>query len=204
MNMEERIAQAKNPSGCQGKETLERMNKSHETLTLWALSQLSSLSKEPNQILDVGCGGGATLARLLAKYPKATVHGIDYSPEGVALSRAYNEKELGTRCHVVEGSVLNLPYEREQFSLITAFETIYFWGDYPKALGEIRRVLTADGTFLVCCEMSAPENPRWQEALPFMELRTASQWQALCGEQGFSSTELLLGEGEWFCLLLKK
>ncbi len=201
MEMEERIAQAKKPTGDVGVETLQRMNQSHESLTLWALSQLQG---EFSEILDVGCGGGATVGRLLHKYPQATVHGIDYSPEGVTLSKEHNASDLGKRCHIVEGSVLDLPYGEDSFSLVTAFETIYFWGDYPKALGEIRRVLQQNGVFLVCCEMSLVENPRWEQALPLMEIRSGEQWKALLEQEGFSSVQLLEGEGEWISLLAKQ
>lgn len=201
MEMEERIAQAKKPTGDVGVETLQRMNQSHESLTLWALSQLSG---DFSEILDVGCGGGATVGRLLCKYPQATVYGIDYSTEGVALSKEHNAGDLGTRCHIVEGSVLDLPYEEDSFSLVTAFETIYFWGDYPKALGEIRRVLQHGGVFLLCCEMSDVDNPRWEKALPLMKIQTGAEWKVLLEQEGFSSVEVLEGEGEWICLLAQQ
>lgn len=201
MDMEHRIGQAKKPSGDEGKATLERMNESHEGLTLWALDCLEG---EFSSILDVGCGGGATVGRLLRKYPESTVFGIDYSGEGVALSREKNADFLGSRCEIVEGSVLDLPYEEGQFSLVTAFETIYFWGDYPKALSEIGRVLCEGGTFLVCCEMSDPASPRWEEALPHMNLLTGEGWQKILEENGFSKVHLEKGEGEWIYLLGKK
>lgn len=198
--MENRIKQAKKPQGDEGTKTLERMNQSHETLTMWALGLLEG---DHDTILDVGCGGGATLSRLLAQYPQSKVYGMDYSPEGVALSQAYNEKDLGTRCFVEEASVLALPYENQSFSLVTAFETIYFWGDYSKALGEIRRVMKKDGVFLVCCEMSQKENPRWAEALPLMEIRSVAEWEDLLMAEGFSQVETYEGEGEWIALLGK-
>ncbi len=198
--MEERIKQAKKPQGDEGTKTLERMNQSHEELTLWALSLLQG---EYDEILDVGCGGGATLSRLLRKYPQSQVHGIDYSPEGVALSKAHNEKDLDQRCFVREASVLALPFEEDRFSLITAFETIYFWGDYPKALGEIRRVLKPEGVFLVCCEMSEKDNPKWAEALPLMEIRRGEEWKTLLNTHGFSQVACHTGTGEWITLVAK-
>lgn len=199
--MEQRIQTAKKPQGDQGTATLERMNQSHQELTLWALEQLQG---EFTNILDVGCGGGATLGRLMEKYPTATVYGVDYSPEGVALSKQNNQSQLGKRCHIQEGSVLQLPYGENQFGLITAFETIYFWQDYPTALAEIRRVLQPGGVFLVCCEMSDPENPRWQEALPLMKILPGAGWKTLLEQQGFSSVVFTQGAGEWICLVAQQ
>lgn len=204
-DMETRINQAKKPTGDLGKATLERMNQSHESLTLWALDLLKekTVGKKIETILDVGCGGGATLSRLLNQYTSATVYGVDYSSEGVALSKEFNKAFLGSRCHIQEGSVLELPYEERQFSLVTAFETIYFWQDYPKALAEIKRVLCENGIFLVCCEMSNPEEPRWQEALPHMNLLTGEGWEMLLKDNGFANVTLYKAEGEWICLLVE-
>lgn len=195
--MESRIATARKPLGEEGTQTLERMNQSHESLTLWAMKFLPETS---GKILDVGCGGGATLGRLLHQYPDSQVYGIDYSPDSVKLSEKTNEKQLEKRCFVEEASVLALPYEENSFSVITAFETIYFWGDYEKAFSEIKRVLKTQGIFLVCCEMSDPENPKWSEALPHMRLKTGEEWKILLEEYGFS-VRLEQGVGEWICLL---
>lgn len=195
--MESRIATARKPLGDEGTRTLERMNQSHESLTLWAMNFLPETAED---VLDVGCGGGATLGRLLKKYPETKVYGVDYSPEGVALSCKNNEKELGTRCFVEEGSVLALPYEEASFDLITAFETIYFWEDYKKSLEEIKRVLKKNGIFLVCCEMSDPKNPKWEEALPHMTLHSGETWKTLLETHGFR-VRLEQGAGEWICLL---
>lgn len=199
--MEKKIKMAKKPTGKEGIATLERMNQSHESLTFWAMDFLQG---EFDSVLDVGCGGGATLARLLEKYPSSVVHGIDYSEDGVNLSREKNKAFLGTRCHVVEGSVTSLPYETGQFSLVTAFETIYFWQDYDSAFSEIQRVLQESGTFLVCCEMSDPTNPRWEEALPLMRIEVDSEWKKVLEKAGFSQVTLHQGEGEWICLLATK
>lgn len=199
--MKARIDMARKPTGEKGVATLERMNESHSSLTFWALDLLEG---EFDPMLDVGCGGGATLTRLLNKYPQATVYGIDYSPDGVALSQKNNETQLGTRCHITQGSVTELPYEDQTFSLITAFETIYFWDDYAKAFSEIQRVLKPEGLFLVCCEMSDPENPKWKDARPHMALKTGEQWKSLLENNGFTSVRLVQGEGEWICLFCEK
>lgn len=198
--MKSAIETAKKPTGPEGTATLQRMNQSHESLTLWAMDLLQG---DFSTILDVGCGGGATLSRLLHKYPQATVYGVDYSSEGVALSKEYNQEWLGSRCHIQEGSVLDLPYENQQFSLITAFETVYFWQDYATAFGEIRRVLDKNGIFLVCCEMSDPTNPRWKDALPWMALHTGEEWKQLLLQHGFSKVTLHQGEGEWITLMVQ-
>ena len=40
--------------------------------------------------------------------------------------------------------------------VVTAFETVYFWNDLPKAFTEVTRVLKRNGHFLICCELNNP------------------------------------------------
>lgn len=57
------------PEGAYGAQMLERMNQSHNSVTNWGLDfvDFSSVSRA----LDVGCGGGATIARLLSRMEAA-------------------------------------------------------------------------------------------------------------------------------------
>ncbi len=108
------------------------------------------------RILDVGCGGGATIRDLLERIPESRIDGIDYSGESVALSRELNQKDLGTRVEIKEGSVDSLPYADGTFDLVTAVETVYFWKNPGKAFSEIARVLKQGGTFAILSEASDP------------------------------------------------
>lgn len=54
------------PKGFFGRFLLHGMNVGHGPLARWALAQLSL--RNDAMILDVGCGGGATIARLLSRY----------------------------------------------------------------------------------------------------------------------------------------
>lgn len=196
---EKRIKLAKNPIGKEGIETLNRMNDSHEELTLWALSFLDNNNKDIN-ILDVGCGGGATIKRLSNKFNNAFLYGIDYTLEGVDLSKEFNKDN--EQCEIVRGDVHNLPYENDKFEIITAFETVYFWEDIKKALLQIKRVLKNDGLFLICCEMSDADNPKWEKALTIMNIYNPESLKTILKENGF---EILNTEknNEWFCIIVK-
>ena len=60
---------------------LERMNESHHNVTGWALS-LWEIQGNDN-ILDIGCGGGAALSRMAEHVTDGHLTGIDYSPVSV-------------------------------------------------------------------------------------------------------------------------
>ena len=50
------------------------------------------------------------------------------------LSREVNEKLINEgKVEVMEGNVINLPFEDNTFDIVTAFETIYFWPDIEKS-----------------------------------------------------------------------
>lgn len=54
-----------NPHGQFGEQMLERMNRSHDDVTNWALDQLKF--KAGDRALDIGCGGGATMGRIAGR-----------------------------------------------------------------------------------------------------------------------------------------
>lgn len=53
------------------------MNKGHSLVVSWAFQFLPF--SDGQKLLDIGCGGGANIARLLAQYPSSVVDGVDYS-----------------------------------------------------------------------------------------------------------------------------
>jgi cyclopropane fatty-acyl-phospholipid synthase-like methyltransferase len=64
----------------------------HAAMANWALSSVEI--GENDHILDIGCGGGANIARLLQRAPKGVVQGIDYSSVSVAKSSKVNAKAI--------------------------------------------------------------------------------------------------------------
>lgn len=195
------IQNAKNPTGEQGKQTLERMNISHEELTNWALSFLKDNS--PKNILDIGCGGGATVRRLINKYPASFVTGIDYSAQSIELSKELNADILGKKCDILCMDVHDMKFENESFDVITAFETIYFWSDLPKAFSQIKRILNKDAQFLICCESSDSSNIIWQDVLDDIRILSEQQWKMQLQANGFNVINTQK-RGEWICIITKK
>lgn len=76
------FSNTKKPEGFFGKLMVNGMNGGgHAAMANWALSSLQI--KEDGKILDIGCGGGGNIARLLKRCPSGTVTGIDYSSVSV-------------------------------------------------------------------------------------------------------------------------
>ena len=62
-------------------------------------------------MLDIGCGGGATLKQLLKRSQGAKVYGIDISEESVAKAIKVNADVIDKQVFVQLGSAAELPYE---------------------------------------------------------------------------------------------
>ncbi|MFC2340990.1 MAG: methyltransferase domain-containing protein, partial [Selenomonas artemidis] len=88
LNRETAEGNPRRPEGAAGRAMLTRMNESHAKLTAWGLSLLSFVPNDT--VLDVGCGGGNTLARMAERVTAGHLVGIDYSETSVEASRAFN------------------------------------------------------------------------------------------------------------------
>src|SRR5438128_9946983 len=92
------------------------------------------------RILDPGAGSGRNMVELVRH---GAVTAIELSPTSVCLARA---RDVG---EVVEGSVLDMPFESGSFDLATSLDVIEHLEDDLGALRELRRVVTPGGCLLV-------------------------------------------------------
>jgi ubiquinone/menaquinone biosynthesis C-methylase UbiE len=144
------------PRGALGRLLITMMNVGHTSVSRWGLGHLSL--KASDQILDIGCGGGKNVARMLKRVPEGRVCGLDYSEVCVEKTKRLNRKALrGGRAEIRLGSVSENPWPDNSFDVVTAFETVYFWPDFVHDLKEVRRVLKPGGLIFICNEMNKPE-----------------------------------------------
>src|SRR5271166_4031208 len=94
----------------------------------------------PARILDAGCGSGRNMVELA---PLGTVTGVELSQTSVSLARA---REVG---EVIEGSVLDMPFDPASFDLAVSLDVIEHLQDDLDALRELRRVVAPGGSLLV-------------------------------------------------------
>ena len=177
------------PQGRMGRLMLKFMNLCHAPLTNWGLN-IAGI-QDGWTMLDIGCGGGATLQRLLKRSKGACVYGIDISEESVAKAKKVNAKVLDKQVFVCQGSAEKLPYEDGEFNLVTAVETVYFWPDLPDCLQEVKRVLKPRGKFVIMVEV-VDRNSMWTNVVEGMTAYQPIQLQQMLIEAGFTQTEIHL------------
>ena len=159
-------------------------------------------------MLDVGCGGGANIARLLSRCTKGTVTGIDYSPVSVKKSREVNAVAIAAgRCKVVEGSADALPFGDGEFNLVTAFETIYFWPKIEECFRGVRRVLKDGGRFVIVNEDDGltGNTEKWEKMIEGMHTYTPDELRTHLDAAGFKEIAVNTDEQHhWLCAIAEK
>ena len=185
-----------NPQGLVGSLMLSGMNMGHSPMAKWGFAQFEV--PQTAIAVDIGCGGGYNVKRLLERCPQGHVFGVDISEESVRKSKAVNRKQVGKRCDIAQASVEALPFDDHVLDLATAFETVYFWPDIAENFKEVRRVLADGGHFVVINDPGDP-NKHWEDMIPSMKSYTAEEIAAAMEGAGFSDIRISK-EKNMFCV----
>ena len=193
------------PEGIGGKIMVNMMNAGHSSMAEWGFTHIEIRN---NYIcLDIGCGGGANVKRLLTKTPYGKVTGIDYSDISVIKSQKINKAEIeNKRCEILQGNVMKLPFGNETFDIITAFETIYFWPDINEAFKQVYRVLKGSGTFMICNESNGENSKeeKWTKIIQGMKIYNSEQVKNSLEGAGFTDIKIHKNKKGWLCVVCKK
>ncbi len=153
------------PRGLVGRIVGRLMDRRNRAMQASALSALSV--HRGDRVLEIGFGGGATLATLLravgpgggaglelsdsvAEHGPGGVAGLELSDTMVERARSHYRDALDEgRLELRLGSVEHLPFSNECFDEVLTINTIYFWQDAARALGEIHRVLRPGGRLVL-------------------------------------------------------
>lgn len=189
------------PEGEAGRAMLARMNESHAKLVAWGLAHIDFAPHDT--VLDIGCGGGNTLARMAERVTEGHLVGIDYAETSVEASRAFNIGliEAG-RMEILHGSVEHLPFADGHFDAVVTVESFYFWPSPEESLKEVARVIRRGGTFLLLAEIygrdDLPEGIRAKVAEYSLTNPTPEEFERLFRAAGFSDVTMAFKDGEYW------
>lgn len=158
---------------------------------------LEFLGESPCELLlDIGCGSGIYFEALA---PRAgSVHGVDASPEMIAVARAFCRERRLDHFLAVAGSAECLPYPPDTFDIVIAMDVLHHVPSTDRVVDEVYRVLKPGGKFfvfepnilnpLVWCAHALPR----EERLALLRNRPATlrallenrfnlvRWQGIC------------------------
>lgn len=157
---------------------------------------------DDGMLVDIGCGGGFNIRRLLDRSKDGFVYGIDISSTSVEKSKKTNKKNIGKRCEVLLGSAENLPLKDNSIKLATAFETVYFWKDLEKCFAEVKRTIRPGGKFVVVNDPGDPEK-HWEKMIPGMKSYTPDEIKQIMEAVGFMDVKVTKNKF-MFCVSGKK
>ena len=86
------IANAKKPIGEMGRKRIEEMNAHHAPLIDWGFKNIADGNFQ--SVLDLGCGGGETTAKLLNFSNNIHCIGLDYSKVAVEAANKRNQAAI--------------------------------------------------------------------------------------------------------------
>ena len=189
------------PEGEAGRAMLARMNESHAYLVDWGLACIELHAGDT--VLDIGCGGGNTLARIAERVTEGHLVGIDYAETSVEASRAFNAALIAAgRMEILHGSVESLPFEDGHFDAVVTVESFYFWPNPEECLKEVARVVKKGGMFLLLAEIyernDLPESIREKIAGYQLTNPTPEEFERLFRAAGFAAVETHFKDGEYW------
>ena len=187
-----------------GHAMLNRMNDRHRELYKWGLEHVSLDIAE--KVLDIGFGGGQNIHNMRKIAPDAEYWGIDYSPASFKRASEVNHEAIQEgRVHLHIGSVEELPYEKDFFNLVTAFETVYYWPNFLQCLKNVCAVMQEKGAFLICNEDCSREGNEAIADELNMNFYSADELKELLHAAGFRTVHAYShGNGRWVCAVGRK
>jgi len=149
-----------------------------------------------DRLLDIGCGGGAFLAR--ARESGCAIAGLDHSRGMVRLARA----KTGARVELAEATAM--PFAAGEFTAVSCLVAFFFFADPVAALREMLRVLDPERG-RVAVMTTAPE-AKGTRAAPYPlasrgHFHTDDELVAFASEAGFRGARMAHRD-EWSQLLV--
>ena len=107
---------------------------------------VARLKMDPtDSVLDVGCGTGALLSRLAARFPAAPLAGLDPVSEMLDIARTKLSRTVDLRV----GWANNLPWPAASFDIVLSCNMFHYVSHPRDAAREILRVLKPGGRVII-------------------------------------------------------
>lgn len=101
--------------------------------------------KPQDRVLDLGCGTGSLLELIYARFPKASLAGLDPSVEMLSVAR----EKLPASVDFRSGSAERIPFENDSFDVLLSTNAFHYFRRPTQAIQEMIRVLKPQGSLII-------------------------------------------------------
>ena len=181
--------------------TIERQGPGSEADTLRALGCIDIANRKDLRIADIGCGTGAQTLTL-ANHTDARITAVDLFPEFLeVLTKRAQSMGLQQQVQTLQGSMDQLPFEKESFDIIWSEGAIYNMG-FEAGIKNWREYLKPWG-YLAVSEITWTTHTRpgeiqefWESEYP--EIDRASRKIELLEQNGYTlAGYFILPQDSW-------
>jgi ubiquinone/menaquinone biosynthesis C-methylase UbiE len=102
------------------------------------------------QVLDVGCGFGGTIASLNERFSPLALTGLNIDPRQVERARTLVQAQPGNSVDFAEGDACRMPFAAASFERVLAVECIFHFPSRYRFFREASRVLKPGGRLTLC------------------------------------------------------
>jgi SAM-dependent methyltransferase len=162
----------------------ESMERGHRPVGEQAIA-LMHVSSDA-RVLDVGCGSGWATRLLAQCASNGRVTGIDISDEMIRVARDSSRTFPNVDFEVA--SAEQLPYQDNEFTHAFSMESLYYYANISKAIGEVFRVLRTGGLFVAVVDLYLENEAthQWIDKLNVpVELLSVDDYRSLFIDAGF-------------------
>jgi len=191
------MSQFAKPRGFFGKILAKGMARAHKEFYKNALKAIDP--KKDDKYLEIGFGSGIFIKKYVSHVSK--IAGLDYSEDMVKLAKDINKKLVESgKVELKQGDATSLPWNDNEFSVVVAIETFFFWSEPDRALKEIFRVLMPGGRLVIEMAYNKDDGINHKRLIKKMNLKlySSKEMRRLLINSGFVNVTFYFYKSYWF------
>ena len=190
------MSQFAKPTGFFGKILAKGMARGHKDFYKNTAKAMNL--KHDDKFLEIGFGSGLFIKKYVSNVSK--IAGLDYSKDMVKLAKDFNKNLVESgKAEFKHGDATSIPWDDNEFSVVVAIETFFFWSEPERSLKDIFRVLMPGGRLVIEMAYNKDDGIDHTKLIKKMNLKLYSgeEMKRLLKESGFVDVVINYYKSYW-------